>query len=654
MSAPDLAVPARLSLLIVHDDPATLEVFGAAFGGLPSIDSHLTLGSATALHWAAHAESPPDAVLTLRTLEGQSSIQMLESLRERNPHLAAALLSDDPAFGEHRPWLRVLPSQPLPLQQIMAWLSTLADDKAHGPERLGDYDLHEIVAEAENRTVYRATQRSVGRTVALERLNPQFLADLEAVERFCADVRAKASIVHPHMAPVYETQQLGDAVFFTRELINGQSLPELLRSGVRLSQETILHLLETAAEVVRHLDHHRVGRRAITPKDVILGADGLPRLTNFAVHSPSVVRSDRDEIVPLMQSAFAVLDATRPAAELRGLVERLRDRQAEPALFTWAGFAAAIADAQRQAAGGGPPATQQLSAGTYNMVMRRRRKKRYIVMALVGAAALAWILIMQGLPYLRAPKARDFSDLVRIGPGTVTGPDGAPSAVKEFWIGKYEVTIGQYAAFLEHLKAYPGAGYDHPNQPSTKTTHQPVEWEEYYRQARRAGSYHGLPVDLNCPMTMVDLWDAWAYARWKEARLPTDAEWEWAGRGEKNHSFPWGTTDQPGRANTGADYAEPGKGSGGSVDGFGGWCAVDAKPQDATPAGVVGMAGNVSEWTASTMPDADRLNAVVPILRGGNFFSPSADSLARKPAKSPEYSDRITGFRIVFDSPPPP
>jgi len=247
------------------------------------------------------------------------------------------------------------------------------------------------------------------------------------------------------------------------------------------------------------------------------------------------------------------------------------------------------------------------------------------------------------------------NEMVQVAAGEFIYQKKEKKKLPDYWIGKTEVTLGQYAEFLQALENDPGStsSCNHPDQPAKKTGHKPESWDDLYKAASAGGLYNNNRVNLNCPVVDVDWWDAWAYAHWKGQRLPTELEWEKAARGSDGRNYPWGDEVRPDAANLGDDY-NPKGGSGGTIDGQNFLQPVDKIKKDISPCRAAGMAGNVEEWTDTWMDHPDYPDLRVPVVRGGSFIIKSAANVltARNLVKSPDVHRMSLGFRTASDKVP--
>ncbi len=125
----------------------------------------------------------------------------------------------------------------------------------------------------------------------------------------------------------------------------------------------------------------------------------------------------------------------------------------------------------------------------------------------------------------------------------------------------------------------------------------PVTWKQYRRfcvktNRKPPGTVYFKHLGKNSitdkhPAVNVSFTDALAYCRWAGLRLPTEAEWEYAARGDDGRTFPWGK---------GASFAKLLNWGGNPTYGRSATCAVGTFPKAISPFGCLDMSGNVWEW----------------------------------------------------------
>jgi formylglycine-generating enzyme required for sulfatase activity len=159
------------------------------------------------------------------------------------------------------------------------------------------------------------------------------------------------------------------------------------------------------------------------------------------------------------------------------------------------------------------------------------------------------------------------------------------------------------------------------------------------------------------PVVCVSWNDADTYCRWVGGRLPTEAEWEYAFRGEARFIYPWGDSFDGERLNYCDVNCDAFHADNRYDDGFTMAAAVSAHVRDVSWIGVEGMAGNVSEWVADWLGDYEPgpvTNPLGPpsgsekVVKGGNwFFHPTYCRGAIRASVEEDRRQTWLGFRCA-------
>lgn len=225
----------------------------------------------------------------------------------------------------------------------------------------------------------------------------------------------------------------------------------------------------------------------------------------------------------------------------------------------------------------------------------------------------------------------------------------------EYWMARYPVTNQQFATFVQNTSYRTtaqenGVGYAFDGKRWVDL--KGVNW------MNPRGSKNNIEDRQDNPVVMISWYDAMAYCRWLSEllqielprglvlRLPSEAQWEKAARGEHGNEWPWGNkwdaTCCNSRDNGSMDTKPIGQYS----------------PRGDSPYGVADMVGNIWEWTLSqfdkypyvTNDGREDVTVTAPrVLRGGSFYCNfSGTRTASRYGLSPDGRHGDFGFRVAL------
>jgi serine/threonine protein kinase len=174
----------------------------------------------------------------------------------------------------------------------------LIDIGIKGRQRIDRYELVGEIASGGMATVYLARLTGVGgfqRFVAIKRLHPHLAGEEEFVQMFLDEARLAAGIHHPNVVPILEVGASHLGYYLVMEYIEGDTLARLLARAaggdkqlpVAIGLRVVLDMLAGlhAAHELRddRGEPTNLVHRDVSPQNVLVGADGIARITDFGV-----------------------------------------------------------------------------------------------------------------------------------------------------------------------------------------------------------------------------------------------------------------------------------------------------------------------------------------------------------------------------------
>ena len=148
------------------------------------------------------------------------------------------------------------------------------------------YSLEKMVGRGGMGEVHRATQLSLGRTVAVKLLSRDLAEDASFVARFQKEAAALATLRHPHVVSIVDKGQTEDTYFLVMEFVDGPSLREVMRSPL-LDTAGVLRIMMEIARAIDYAHGRGVIHRDLKPENILFDeqAGGIPKVTDFGLAS---------------------------------------------------------------------------------------------------------------------------------------------------------------------------------------------------------------------------------------------------------------------------------------------------------------------------------------------------------------------------------
>ncbi|MHC4449445.1 MAG: serine/threonine-protein kinase [Planctomycetota bacterium] len=144
------------------------------------------------------------------------------------------------------------------------------------------YRIEEIIGRGGMGVVYRATQQSLGRPVAIKVLPEEVLDNRQFLDRFEREVDILARLSHPNIVTVFERGVVDGRPYIAMEFVRGTSLRDVMRKGPLPPSEALL-VVRSVLSALEHAHDQGIVHRDIKPENVLVAPGGIVKVADFGL-----------------------------------------------------------------------------------------------------------------------------------------------------------------------------------------------------------------------------------------------------------------------------------------------------------------------------------------------------------------------------------
>lgn len=155
------------------------------------------------------------------------------------------------------------------------------------PQRLGKYEITEVLGEGAMGVVYKGFDPDIRRAVAIKTIRHQlsdgtdFSASISA--RFRNEAQAAGRLTHPGIVAVYDYGEDQNVAFIAMEFVEGQSLAHCVAHQLRFTDADIPGVMSQLLDALDHAHQQGVWHRDVKPANVIMSRNGRLKVADFGI-----------------------------------------------------------------------------------------------------------------------------------------------------------------------------------------------------------------------------------------------------------------------------------------------------------------------------------------------------------------------------------
>ena len=152
-------------------------------------------------------------------------------------------------------------------------------------KKIGRYEVATVMGQGAMGTVYKAADPVIERVVAIKTINLELSKEerTEFEERFYREAKSAGRLNHPNIVTIYDVGETEDAAYIAMEYIEGESLRDVLDSGVVLPLKRICQITVQIANALNYAHENGVVHRDIKPANIMISRSRDVKIMDFGI-----------------------------------------------------------------------------------------------------------------------------------------------------------------------------------------------------------------------------------------------------------------------------------------------------------------------------------------------------------------------------------
>ncbi|MCJ7681449.1 MAG: serine/threonine protein kinase [Candidatus Aminicenantes bacterium] len=154
-------------------------------------------------------------------------------------------------------------------------------------QKIGKYEILEILGKGAMGIVYKAQDPDINREVAIKTIHFEAAygggEEEEAHARFMREAQAAGKLSHPNIVTIYDVGREKSLTYIVMRLINGISLQEMIATKSSFPSQEVTHLFTQLCDALDYAHKHGIVHRDIKPANILIDENGQPFILDFGV-----------------------------------------------------------------------------------------------------------------------------------------------------------------------------------------------------------------------------------------------------------------------------------------------------------------------------------------------------------------------------------